>query len=154
MSSAASGLRIGLEAVSNSRVKITLSNSNSDHTLTLLRWDTPLDPRALDTGVLVLTDRDSGKVIPSPGLKLNRKLPPTREDFVEIAPSSKVSEERELKGPWLPSAGQRVSVHVEGEWKALWSKSTAAVKQEALDALDGDGCYRAAFRSDAIELEI
>lgn len=127
---------------------IELSNTSADRAVTFLSWDTPFDPRALDLGVVVLSDADSGEEFPGPGLKLNRKLPPSLDDLVEIAPGQTMRRELPLKGFWLPEKDTRIRVHARGEWKAIWTASKAQISEADLKTLAGERVGRGTFESE------
>ncbi|KXT00869.1 hypothetical protein AC578_958 [Pseudocercospora eumusae] len=130
-------------------VHVAIQNKNAATPLTLLTWDTPLDPSALNTGVLTISDASSGEAIPGPELKLNRRLPPPRDDLVTIAPGDVVEKEIELVAPWIPRVGRSVTVSAHGSWRAVWSKSEEDVKDEELAAISGGGVMTGAFKSAA-----
>lgn len=99
--------------------------------------------------ILTLKDAESGSEVPSPGLKVSRKLPPPHEDLIEVPAGGEVSEEIELKAPWLPSDGRKMQVAAaEGEWKAVWKKGKDEVKDEELADFGGEDVVRGAFRSE------
>lgn len=141
-------LSVRLSTTPERKLKITIANHDSREPRTFLSWDTPFDSRALDMGILTLKDAASGKRLPSPGLKVNRKLPPPRDDLVEVAAGGHVSKEIELKAPWLPRDGRKVQVAAEGEWKAVWKKSSDAVKDNELAEFGGEAAIRGEFCSD------
>ncbi|KAF7197510.1 putative secreted protein [Pseudocercospora fuligena] len=128
-------------------VHVEIQNKNTATPLTLLIWDTPLDPSALNTGVLSIRDASSGETIPGPELKLNRRLPPPREALVTIAPGDVVEKEVELVAPWIPRDGRSVTVKAEGSWRAVWPKREQDVDDEKLAAMSGGGVMAGPFKS-------
>ena len=145
-------LSVQLATSSGDKLTITISNQDSTTPRTFLQWDTPFDIRALDMGVLRLEDAETGDELPSPGLKLNRKLPPPRDDLIEVPAGGEVSKEIELKAPWLPTDGRKVRVRAEGEWKAAWKKGKDEIVEAELGDLGGESALTGAFRSEeAIE---
>lgn len=136
-------------------IKITVQNAHPCTPLSFLTWDTPVDPSALNTGVLQLVDAVSGENIEGPGLKLNRLLPPPRDALVEIGPQDVVEVDVELSAPWIPGNGKLVKVHAHGEWKAVWAKTKDAVSDEELNAMSGADVMQGPFRSIRdVELEV
>ncbi|PPJ54342.1 hypothetical protein CBER1_07125 [Cercospora berteroae] len=136
-------------------VKVTIQNTHPTATLSFLTWDTPIDKSSLNTGVLQMTDAVSGEAVEGPGLKLNRLLPPPRDDVVELAAQDVVEVEIELKAPWIPSSNKLVKVHAEGAWRAVWTKAKDEVADDELNAMSGPGVLQGPFRSVRdVELEL
>ena len=136
----------------NSSLACTIRNTDSEHALTFLTWDTPFDPTAVNTGVLSIKDAETGADIPSPGMKLNRKMPPPRDALVEIAPKSSAERELNLSSPWIPTDGKKYQVAVHGTWRAIWQKPAAQVSDEELAALKGDEAMQGGFDSGSVEM--
>ena len=134
-------------------VKVTIRNDSPDKTFSFLSWDSPFDPQAINTGVLCLKDAETGNTIESPGLKLNRMLPPPRDELVEISPGSSASKELGLKSPWIPTDGRKYQLHMRGNWRAAWAKAAADVSDRELEAMGGD-VSSSAFESDSVEMQL
>lgn len=130
-----------------SRLKVTVRNSHASCPITFLTWDTPLDASAVNTGVLSITNADSGESIPGPGLKLSRQLPPSREDLVELPAQKMIEKQIELNVPWLPKDVRVVDVHGEGSFRAIWPKAEKDVSDEELKALGGENALTGTFAS-------
>lgn len=135
-------------------VKVTIQNDSPDRTFSFLTWDSPFDPQAINTGVLSLKDVDTGHAIEGPAMKLNRKLPPSRDDVVEIRPGSFVTKELELASPWIPTDGKRYQVQLSGDWRAAWLKPAAEVSDRELEAMESSRISSFAFESDALEIQL
>jgi hypothetical protein len=134
-------------------VKVTIRNDSPDKTFSFLSWDSPFDPQAINTGVLSLKDAETGEAIESPGMKLNRMMPPPRDELVEIAPGSSATKELKLKSPWIPTDGKKYQLHLRGNWRAAWAKAAADVSDGELEAMGGDAS-ESAFESDSLELHL
>ena len=142
-------IRLAVEDGTCGLVKVQISNASPDSTFTFLSWDTPFDPRALDLGVVGLSDAVTGKEIPGPGLKLNRKMPAPRDELIEVEPGKTRTRELELKGFWLPEEGTKVRIHAHGEWKAVWkARRKDEIAEAELEALAGDRVLRGPFQSE------
>lgn len=128
-------------------VKVTIQNTHPTSYMSFLSWDTPVDPSALNTGVLTIVYAVSGEPVPGPGLKLNRLLPPPREDIIELAPQETIEVDIDLSAPWIPGDGKLVKVHALGEWRAVWAKGKDEITNEELGAMSGPGVLRGPFRS-------
>lgn len=135
-------------------VKVTVQNNSPDRTFSFLTWDSPFDPQAINTGVLSLKDAETGHAIEGPGMKLNRKLPPSREDLVEISPGSSATKELEMASPWIPTDGKRYQVKLQGSWRAAWLKPAADVTDSELDAMDTSQMSTLGFESGALEMQL
>jgi hypothetical protein len=136
----------------NSTVTCTIRNTDAEHTISFLTWDTPFDPTAINTGVLTLKDADTGAEIPSPNMALRRMMPPPRDAIVEIAPESSSERELNLSSPWIPTDGKKYQVAVQGTWRAIWQKPAAQVTDEELAALKGDEAIQGDFDSGSVEM--
>lgn len=120
-------------------VKATVRNVSSSTTYTILNWDTVLDTLSLlATGTLKLRLKSSEQAIEGPGVLARRVMPPRREDLVEIAPKSEVSNEVMLKGPWLPQDAEAYIVRAVGSWRAVWRKPLAEIADAELDSIQGE----------------
>ena len=137
-----------------SELKVAIHNKDPSRTITFLSWDTAFDPQAINSGVLCLENADTDEEIPSPDMKLNRKLPPPRDDLIEISPGSTVTKIVALKSPWIPTDGQRYRAHFQGSWKAAWSKAAAQVTDEELASVTGDMDSQSNFHTDKFEMQL
>lgn len=86
-------------------------------------------------------------------MKLNRMLPPPRDELVEIAPGSSATKELGLKSPWIPTDGKKYQLHMRGNWRAAWAKAKADVSEGELEAMRGDGTG-SAFESESLEMQL
>lgn len=136
----------------NKTIACTIRNTDPEHTISFLTWDTPFDPTAVNTGVLALKDAETDADIPSPGMKINRKMPPPRDALVEIAPKSFAERELDLSSPWVPTDGKKYQVAVHGTWRAVWQKPATQVSDEELAALKGDEAMEGGFDSGSVEM--
>jgi len=134
-------------------IKVTIRNDSKDKPFSFLTWDSPFDPQAVNTGVLCLKDAETGSTIEGPGMKLNRMLPPPRDELVEIAPGSSATKELGLKSPWIPTDGKKYQLHMRGNWRAAWTKAKADVSDGELEAMGSDGT-ESAFESDSLEVQL
>ncbi|KAF2201023.1 hypothetical protein GQ43DRAFT_481069 [Delitschia confertaspora ATCC 74209] len=133
---------------------ITLKNSSPDKTYTILKWDTPLDPAALHSGIFRITNQATNKELDIPRLMLNRKLPPSKEDLEEIAPGTEHSVEVVLDKPWMPTEAAKYKVWVKGTFKGVREGSLAEVQDEVLEKAGGEGWQTGIFNSGSLVLEV
>lgn len=134
-------------------VKVTIRNDSPDKTFSFLTWDSPFDPQAINTGVLCLKDAETGNEIEGPGMKLNRMLPPPRDDLVEISPGSSATKELGLRSPWVPTDGKKYQIHLQGSWRAAWAKAAADVSDRELESMGSDGSSKT-FKSEHLEIQL
>ena len=134
-------------------IKVTIRNDSPDKAFSFLSWDSPFDPQAVNTGVLSLKDAETGDEIQGPGMKLNRMLPPPREDLVEISPGSSATKELGLKFLWVPTDGKKYQIQLRGSWRAAWSKAAADVSDQELESMGSDGPPKS-FASGQLEMQL
>ena len=98
------GLEFKLSQISRDppSLLVTLRNNNPSSAFTILKWHTPLDPQAANLGLFKIVDEETGETIPTDGLKVNRLMPPSEEDFVTVAPGTEEAHEVVMNKPWLP----------------------------------------------------
>ncbi|KIW03544.1 uncharacterized protein PV09_05305 [Verruconis gallopava] len=119
-------------------IMVVATNLHESTTVTLLTWDTPFDDKALQLGLFEIKDLQSGHVLPSLGLKLNRKLPPPKEAFLEIEPRRAIAKELVLDGPGVQlEQGRLYEVRAKGTWKAVWQANVADIGYSNLQKMGG-----------------
>lgn len=113
---------------------VTLKN-NADTPYTLLKWGTPLDSAALNTGVFKITHADSGDEVEQVVLQINRKMPPPQEELVTIAPGTEEEVQVVFDRPWMPEQKPaKYKVKAQGEFKGLWDKYGGDLTEDDLNA--------------------
>ncbi|KAF2643976.1 hypothetical protein P280DRAFT_222457 [Massarina eburnea CBS 473.64] len=133
---AASGLEWKLSQISQNppSMLVTLKN-NSPSPFTLLKWGTPLDSHASNTGVFKVVDADTGEEINTDFIKVNRMMPPSREEVVTIAPGTEEATEVVFNKPWMPEKKPaKYKVKAEGAFTGIWDKYGDDVKENDLEA--------------------
>jgi hypothetical protein len=126
------GLSLSLSQISKDppTLRCTLRNDNPDTPYTLLKWGTPLDVAALNTGVFKITNADSGAEVEQMILQLRRKMPPGQDQLASVQPNTEESVEVVFDRPWMPeSKPAKYKVKAEGTLKGVWDK----VKSEVTD---------------------
>nr|OQO18683.1 hypothetical protein B0A51_12233 [Rachicladosporium sp. CCFEE 5018] len=136
-----------------SSLRVQIHNSDPQYTISFLVWDSPLDPSAINTGILRLANAESGDAFPGPDMKIHRLLPPPREDLVELAPGASTSRDLSLKSPWIPTDGTRCNVRMRGIWRAVWARPAAQVTSETLASIMGDQ-QESTFDTGSVEMSI
>lgn len=127
------GLSLSLAQVSRDppTLRVTLKNDNSDSTYTLLKWGTPLDDAALNTGVFKVTDADSGAEIEQAILQIRRRMPPGQSQLTSVQPGGEESVEVVFDKPWMPETKPaKYKVKAEGLLKGVWDRPKSEVTDD------------------------
>jgi hypothetical protein len=119
-------------------ILVTATNLHQSTSITLLTWDTPFDEKALLLGIFRFIDASTNEALPSPGLKINRGLPPPRDAFLEVGPRHAITKEFVLDGPGVRlEKGKEYDVQAKGRWKAVWHASVLDIGDENLKKMGG-----------------
>lgn len=132
ISSEVPGLSLSLSQISKDppTLRVTLKNDHPDATYTLLKWGTPLDAAALNTGVFKIRDAHSGAEIEQVMVQIRRKMPPGQDQLASVEPGAEESVEVVFDRPWMPETKPaKYKVKAEGLLKGAWDK----VKSEVTD---------------------
>jgi hypothetical protein len=114
---------------------VTLKNNNPDTPYTLLKWGTPLDSAALNTGVFKIVNEESGEELEQAVLMINRKMPPPQEELITIAPGTQEELSVVFDKPWMPEQKPaKYKVKAEGDFKGVWNKYGDDVTEDELNA--------------------
>ncbi|KKZ60684.1 hypothetical protein EMCG_04668 [[Emmonsia] crescens] len=113
------------------RLTVSVHNNDPNQAVTLLKWNTPLDPQADVLGIFEAREAEFGTPVDSLVVKISRKLPPTQDDLVEI-PADGVKEVQVTLRPMALSAGHEYMISAKGRWQALWAGSLDDVTTASL----------------------
>ncbi|KAF7174208.1 hypothetical protein CNMCM5623_006693 [Aspergillus felis] len=126
-------------------IKVAIHNPTNTP-VTFLNWGTPFDPRANLLGVFQINDTSNNNPITLDTIKINRQLPPSRDDLVEIPAES--AKEQTVTIPWVPlEEGHEYAVQAKGIWHGIWACTRDEVTDSQLESL-GDGEARGKFESE------
>ncbi|KAI1087851.1 hypothetical protein F5B19DRAFT_45780 [Rostrohypoxylon terebratum] len=178
-------LKVSVRQVSGSGsgggpAKLALAVTNAhDGAVTILSWNTPLDPLALQLGVVsffaapasIPADSENddggggggggdggnkiGEKIEIPTIQIRRRMPPGPESLVTIGAGQTSEQEVEVRGPGPLETlrGRRVAVVCAGEWTGVWlSEADAVAKVSSLHAGASEGALRGSFQSEPVEM--
>ncbi|KAF1849333.1 uncharacterized protein K460DRAFT_404564 [Cucurbitaria berberidis CBS 394.84] len=151
------GLEFKLSQISRNppSLLVTLKNTHPDTPYSVLRWGTPLDPSALNTGVFSILDHDSGDEVPQVVLQINRLMPPPQEELITVAPGTEEEIEVVFDKPWMPQEKPaKYKVKAEGEFKGVWGKYGSEVTEEELNAYIESPFSGKSFTTGEIVLEV
>ncbi|KAL9610936.1 MAG: hypothetical protein Q9167_004378 [Letrouitia subvulpina] len=137
-----STIHVSIEPVSNSyqveepiTLHVVLQNRAS-HPITILTWDSPLDPKAGILGVFYARDAQYDTMVRGDVVNFSRKLPPTRDSFVEVG--SHQQTETWVKLPVMQlRTGRGYLIEARGKWKAVWNGRLGDIDKESLDSMTG-----------------
>lgn len=119
--------------------------------VTLLRWNTPLDPSAGILGIFEFRDTESGEILSTDAIKISRKLPISTDDLIEINASQSVEAHHTLTGLEVHK-GRGYSVRARGIWHAVWANPvvdvTASQRKNLAGADSGE------FQSEFITFQV
>ncbi|KAK9851071.1 uncharacterized protein MYU51_011283 [Penicillium brevicompactum] len=116
-------------------------HNTAESPVTILRWNSPLDPQAGVLGVFEVSDVTDQRTLPIPKIMVSRKLPASEEDLVEIKANEKLEFVVNLPIPEFEE-GHQYSVRAQGTWHAVWptelSNVTPSQLQDHGDAKRGE----------------
>ncbi|KAI1652057.1 uncharacterized protein F4817DRAFT_321945 [Daldinia loculata] len=156
-----SKLKVSVRQVSSAsssppKLAVAVTNTHSS-AVTILTWNSPLDPLALQLGLVSFVHADSDSPIQIPTIQVRRKMPPGPDALVEIGAGQIKEQVLELKDPVVPLEELRGKVRVAcaGEWMGVWLSEADAVTKASLEkAGASDDTFRGPFQSEAVDMEI
>ncbi|OAL44549.1 hypothetical protein IQ07DRAFT_521746 [Pyrenochaeta sp. DS3sAY3a] len=156
-SSGVPGLEITISQISRDppAISVLLKNSDPEKPYTVLKWGTPLDSSALNTGVFTITDDESHSEVEQMVMQINRKMPPAQEELVTVAPGTQEEIEVVFDKPWMPAKKPaKYKVKAVGEFKGVWDKYGSDVSEDELWAYIESPFSGKKFRTNEIVLEV
>ncbi|KAI0156378.1 hypothetical protein GGR57DRAFT_79518 [Xylariaceae sp. FL1272] len=151
-----SALKVSVRQSSSSPPSLILgvTNTHSDP-VTLLRWDSPLDPSALKLGVLAFTPEGSDSSIDVPTISIRRLMPPGDDQFVTIEPNHTEEREISLDNPIFPmdKVQGKGKVVCKGHWRSVWGSTKEDVPSEELKSPGTGQSLTGAFESEPADFE-
>ncbi|KAF1918420.1 hypothetical protein BDU57DRAFT_198321 [Ampelomyces quisqualis] len=119
----------------NPPVLLATLKNNADTPYTLLKWGTPFDSAALNTGIFKITNAETGVQVEQMVLQINRKMPPPQDELVTIAPGTEEEMQVVFNKPWMPAQKPaKYKVKAEGDLKGLWDKYGGDLTEDDLNA--------------------
>ncbi|KAI0401533.1 hypothetical protein F4802DRAFT_609369 [Xylaria palmicola] len=151
-----SALEVSVQQASSSppKLKIGVTNRHSGP-VTVFTWNSPLDPLAVQLGLLSFTP-EGKDTVDIPTIQLRRVMPPGDDAYVTIEPGQ--TEEREvlLKKPMVPldQLQGKVTVVCKGEWKAVWASRKGDISAESRkNGGADDAALTGSFESKPVDVE-
>jgi hypothetical protein len=105
-------------------IRVTITN-NFPHTISLLSWSSPVDPRAVITGMFQFISTTTNNPAPCLDMKINRRMPayflPDDDAIVEIPSGGTFEKDFIVQEPEVAlTKGDRYRVKTEGWWMRFW----------------------------------
>lgn len=151
------GLEFKLAQVSRSppTLLVTVKNTNPDTPYTLLKWATPLDSAALNTGVFSITKYDSGDEVKQMVLQINRMMPPPQEELITLAPGTQEELEVVFDKPWMPETKPaKYKVRAAGRLLGVWDRYGDDVKEKDLYEYAESPFHGRMFATNEVVMEV
>lgn len=142
--SLAQSLEVAVRQTDARTLTLAVTNRAPATTLTVLTWDTPLDPLAPKLALLKFVPAGAGEPLPSDGLQVRRKMPPDADALATLAPGQTLEAAYELREPFAPLdqlAGKKAAVLCQGRWPGVWD----AAKFQMGDLEDLDAAPHGTF---------
>lgn len=163
--SVANNLEVSLSQASATvtpSLSVSVKNTHPSTPLTLLKWDSPLDPLALQLGLISVTPAGASAPLDMPTIKISRAMPPGADSLVTLQPGESASSVVELRDMFVPKvtwAQGEAKVSMKGRWAAVWpglGKDDLLGDLQKLSALGGggDGVLTGEWESPTIGVEV
>lgn len=148
-------------AAATPSLSVSVKNTHPSTPVTLLKWDSPLDPLALQLGLISVTATGASAPIDMPTIKVSRAMPPGADSLVTLKAGESASSVVELREAFVPKdtwAQGPAKVSMKGHWGAVWPgllKDDLLGDLEKLRALGGggDGVLTGEWESPTKEIE-
>lgn len=153
------GLQLSLAQVpdaSPTTIRITVTNTGSSP-VTLLTYDSPLDPSALPLGLLSITPAGASAPLDLPVAHFRRIWPPTRSLLVALAPGESTYSDVFFRETVVTAEelGEKATVVVRGQWTAVWAKGIDEVSDAELNDPQGSAAsFQGSFASEPLEVTV
>lgn len=141
---------LNIQASTSLALQISIHNLTNTP-ITVLRWNTPLDPRASLLDVFEVCDTTAGHALTADTIKMSRKLPASVDDLVEIDAGETMKCDATLTGLYFQT-GHEYSVRARGIWMAIWLQPLVDVTASQLKGLFGAESGR--FESNVAVVEV
>ncbi|KAK8087297.1 hypothetical protein PG994_002271 [Apiospora phragmitis] len=126
----ASNLEVSIRHAGEHKLVLGVTNTG-DKPLTLITWNSPLDPIALKLGLVELIPSGSSDPVQTNTIQVRRKMPPESDSLVTIKPGEKEENVLELGEPVVPldKLKGKMSVRCTGSWMGVWNADEFKTEQ-------------------------
>ncbi|GAW25437.1 hypothetical protein SAMD00023353_0602580 [Rosellinia necatrix] len=104
-------------------ISVSVTNAHPSMPVTILKWNSPLDPAALALGLVRVTPAGAAAPVDVRPVKISRAMPPSADALVTLLPGESATNSLDLSHPVVPGhiwdAGA-ARVRVAGRWMAVW----------------------------------
>lgn len=155
--SEAPGLEFQLAQVSRHppALLVTVKNKSPDTTYTILKWGTPLDSAALNTGLFKIIDVESKEEVHQVTLQINRKMPPPQEELATLAPGTEEEIEVVFDKPWMPERKPaKYKITAAGEFTGLWDKYGNELTEDDLNVYSSSPFSGKKFKTNEVIMDV
>ncbi|KAI1305749.1 hypothetical protein F5Y03DRAFT_394934 [Xylaria venustula] len=108
-------------------ITVSVTNTHPSFPVTILKWNSPLDPAALGLGLVRVIPAGATEPIHIDAIKISRIMPPKVESLVTLLPRHSVTGTVDLRSPIVPSyiwETGPAKVAMKGRWMAVWPELT------------------------------
>ncbi|KAK2805228.1 hypothetical protein FQN50_006253 [Emmonsiellopsis sp. PD_5] len=116
-------------------MSFSVHNNHEYKPITFLKWNTPFDESAEYLGIFTVYDADHDRNVEYPMTKINRDMPPSHGDLVEVPAGGWVSGHITLPPSDLNDATE-LHATAEGDWYAAWYGGSSDVSGYDMDHCD------------------
>lgn len=137
-------------------IRITITNYHFSTKVSVLTWDSPFDEEAVALGVFSVSERESGKHVPSLGVQMDRLLPPKQADFLELLPRHAVTKDILLDEPGIKlRKGKSYDIKVKSKWKGVWHASGKYAGEQRLKLAGGStGLVNWEYETNSLQIQV
>lgn len=136
---------------------LDVTNNEPDTTLTILTWDSPLDPAALPLGLFSITPEGASQPLDIPTIQIRRVMPPPRDSFVTLRPGETRTQEHILRESIVTPGelGPKPTVVIKGTWMGVWTVPVEELTPDRLEYMYTDeGRWTGPFESKPFEVTV
>ncbi|KAI0435637.1 hypothetical protein F4803DRAFT_567498 [Xylaria telfairii] len=120
-------LNITKSPISRPAISISITNTHLSTSVTILKWNSPLDSAALGLGLVQVISAEATEPIHIDAIRISRLMPPTADSLVTLLPGETATNTIELRDPIIPKRVWDVGpakVKISGRWMAVWPELT------------------------------
>ncbi|KAL0931575.1 uncharacterized protein CTRU02_214310 [Colletotrichum truncatum] len=135
-------LSLSQSASRSPSITVSVKNTHSDTPVTILKWNSPLDPAALGLGQVSILPAGSSEPIHNDAIKISRIMPPGAESLITLRPGESAENTVELREPRVPDGiwkQGKAKVTMRGRWMAVWPGLTTEDLLQHPEKLQGVG---------------
>ncbi|KAK7980315.1 hypothetical protein PG989_012772 [Apiospora arundinis] len=122
VSMASKQLEVSIRHAGEHKLALGVTNTG-DKALTVVTWNSPLDPIVLKLGLIDLIPSGSSEPIQIHAIQVRRKMPPESDSLVTIKPGEKKENVLEVGEPVvsLEKLKGKMTVRCKGTWMGVWT---------------------------------